>query len=111
MRDLDGAAVSLSNLRPHEVYVTARSQTKFGARAGDQVTIYAGGNAVDATVRAVVRYHGAGSDGPAVLMPLARAQAAARAARSYQSRADLECAGTRCPARSTPTRCVSSCSR
>ena len=32
MRDLDGAAVSISELRPGEVYVTARGRSKFGAR-------------------------------------------------------------------------------
>ena len=74
MRDLDGAAVSLADLGPGEVYVTARGQSKFGARAGDHITIYTGGHAVEATIRAVVRYHGAGSEGPAVLMPLPRAQ-------------------------------------
>ena len=47
MRDLDGAPVSIAELRPGEVYVTGRSQTKFGARAGDDITIYAGGNAVE----------------------------------------------------------------
>jgi putative ABC transport system permease protein len=74
IRGLDGTAVSLADLRANEVFVNARSQTKFGARAGDRLTVFAAGTPVDATVRAVVRYHGAGTDGPAVLMPLARAQ-------------------------------------
>ncbi len=75
IRRLDGTAVSLADLRANEVYVNARSQSKFGARAGDHLTVYAGGKPIDAIVRAVVRYHGAGTDGPAVLMPLTRAQA------------------------------------
>ena len=46
---------------------------------------------VEATVRDVVRYHGAGSDAAAVvLMPLARAQAMLDAARPDQPRPDLQ---------------------
>jgi putative ABC transport system permease protein len=74
IRDLDGATRSLSELRADEVYVTSRAREKFGAHAGDRLVVYAGGTPVEATVRAVVNYHGAGRDGAAVLLPLARAQ-------------------------------------
>ena len=75
MRTLDDAPVSLAELGPGEVYVTERGRGDFGVDAGDRVAVYVGSKRVEATVRDVVRYHGAGSDAAAVVMPLARAQA------------------------------------
>jgi putative ABC transport system permease protein len=70
----DGTRVSLAELAPGEVYVTERGRGDLGVDAGDRLAVYVAGRRVDATVRDVVRYHGAGSDAAAVVMPLARAQ-------------------------------------
>jgi putative ABC transport system permease protein len=70
----DGLAVSLSALGPGWVYLNRDGAAKLNASAGDTLRVFAGQAAVDVRVKAIVAYDGAGTDGPAVLMPLAPAQ-------------------------------------
>ncbi|HXY91218.1 MAG TPA: hypothetical protein VEP49_01960, partial [Acidimicrobiia bacterium] len=46
IEDGGGATVSLGDLGAHEVYVTTPSTHEYDARAGDRLTLYAGGKAV-----------------------------------------------------------------
>ncbi len=69
-----GRTVSLAQLYPNEVYLNAKAEDKLAARPGDILQILSGGRAATATVKAIVRYDGVGTDGAAVLMPLASAQ-------------------------------------
>jgi putative ABC transport system permease protein len=69
-----GGAVSLADLGPTEVYLDRDAAEELDAAAGDRVLVLAGGRSETSTVAAVVDFDGAGSDGPAVLMPLRRAQ-------------------------------------
>jgi putative ABC transport system permease protein len=71
---VDGQAASLGSLAPDEVYVNADAADELAAQAGDRVTVLAGATATQASVKAIVEYDGAGTDGAAVLMPLAHAQ-------------------------------------
>ncbi|HEX2376540.1 MAG TPA: FtsX-like permease family protein [Gaiellales bacterium] len=71
---LDGRAVSLSALAPGWIYLNRDGADKLGASAGDTLRVFAGRSAAEVRVKAVVSFDGAGSDGAAVLMPLAAAQ-------------------------------------
>jgi putative ABC transport system permease protein len=75
MRASDGARVSLDELRANEVYLDDDAADELRARAGDQLVMLAGGRTVSVSVRAIVDVGGVGTAGPAVLMPLGRAQA------------------------------------
>jgi putative ABC transport system permease protein len=70
----DGKVVSLADLRPGEVYLNAKAASDLGARAGDQVRVYAGQSHELDRVRAIVSYKGGATDGDGLLMPLAHAQ-------------------------------------
>ena len=67
--------LNLGALGPEEVYLDRDAAQKLDARPGDRVDVLADPVRAPLTVKAVVDYDGAGSDGPAVLLPLARAQA------------------------------------
>ena len=67
--------LDLGALGPDEVYLDRDAAAKLSARAGDRLEVLAGIVRAPVTVKAVVDYDGAGSDGAAVLLPLARAQA------------------------------------
>ncbi len=69
-----GDVVSLADLRAGEVFLNAKAAEKLSAKAGDVVRVLAGSVVARARVRAIVRYDGSGTDGAAVLMPLAPAQ-------------------------------------
>jgi len=71
----EGRAVSLADLRPGEVYLNRDAADELGAAAGDRVVVLAAGRSASARVRAIVRFDGAGTDGPALLEPLTAAQA------------------------------------
>ncbi|HEY6886637.1 MAG TPA: ABC transporter permease, partial [Solirubrobacter sp.] len=66
--------LDLSALAPGQVYLDRDAAEKLSARPGDRVTILAGTTPTPQTVKAIVDYDGAGSDGAAVMLPLARAQ-------------------------------------
>jgi putative ABC transport system permease protein len=69
-----GKRVSLADLAPGELYVNDRAAEKLDARAGDRLVVLAAGRLEQFAVREVVRYDGSGTDGAAVLLPLAPAQ-------------------------------------
>jgi putative ABC transport system permease protein len=71
----DAGPVSLADLGPAEAYVTEEAVDDMGARPGDRLVVYGSSEPVELTVRDVVRFRGAGTDGPAVLTDLAVAQA------------------------------------
>jgi len=71
----NGAPVSLDALGATEVYVNDRAVDKFHARPGDQLLVLYRDRLTPFTVKDVVRYDGTGTDGAALLMPLATAQA------------------------------------
>jgi putative ABC transport system permease protein len=69
-----GGELSLAALRPGEVYLNADAADELAARPGDRVVVLAGRHLARLRVRAIVRYDGTGTDGPAALLPLRRAQ-------------------------------------
>ncbi len=73
---LNGKAVSLADLAPGTVYLDRNAESKLHARTGDHIMALAGGRVIDATVAGIVDARGTGTDGPALLMPLASAQRA-----------------------------------
>ena len=74
MKSTSGATVSLADLGPGEVYANAKAVDKSGARPGDELQVFAAGQLTQMKVRAMVSYKGTGTDGAALLMPLASAQ-------------------------------------
>jgi putative ABC transport system permease protein len=64
----------LGRLYANEVYLNPKAADKLDARPGDILQVLSGDRAATATVRAIVRYDGVGTDGAAVLMPLPAAQ-------------------------------------
>lgn len=75
LRDVRGGTVTLAALREGEVYLDDEAAAELDARPGDRLWVFVLGRTVPATVRAVVRFDGAQTDGAALLLPLARAQA------------------------------------
>jgi putative ABC transport system permease protein len=67
--------VSLADLGTSEAFLNDDAAEELGVQTGDRVLLFAGGPPLRVTVRNVVRYEGAGTDGAAVLLPLAEAQA------------------------------------
>ena len=68
--------VTLDGLSPGEAYLNEEAASELGVSTGDRVLVFAGGRPpLRVTVKDVVSYEGAGTDGSAVLMPLTRAQA------------------------------------
>jgi putative ABC transport system permease protein len=68
-------ALDLGALRPGEVLLNQDAADELAARAGDRIDVLAGTNRTSVKVKAIVDHDGTGSDGSAVLLPLARAQA------------------------------------
>jgi putative ABC transport system permease protein len=66
--------VTLGQLYPNEVYLNRKAADKLDAAPGDILQVLSGNRAATATVKAIVRYDGVGTDGAAVLMPLHAAQ-------------------------------------
>jgi putative ABC transport system permease protein len=75
IRTLDGAEVALGDLAPGEVYLNADAAEELAAQVDDRLALLAGISRGAGRVKAIVEYDGAGTDGPAVLLPLAEAQA------------------------------------
>ena len=69
-----GAAVSLAQLRPGEIYLNSKAAHKLDAHAGDTLRILAGTAMTTARVRAVVQYQGGGTDQSGLLVGLGPAQ-------------------------------------
>jgi putative ABC transport system permease protein len=74
MRGVDGRDVSLADLGRGELFLNVDGADELEARAGDTVRIFTGRRVSTARVREIVRYKGAATSGPAVLMPLRPAQ-------------------------------------
>jgi putative ABC transport system permease protein len=74
IRDVKGGEVTLADLRPGEVYLNEKAADRLGARAGDPLLVYAAAKPVEVTIRAIVRFDGAGTADSAVLVPLTEAQ-------------------------------------
>ena len=70
----DGGTVSLGELRPGEVFVTGAAADDLAAKTGDRLLVLAGERAMPLRIRAIVEYDGAGTDGPALVVPLDTAQ-------------------------------------
>jgi putative ABC transport system permease protein len=70
----DGRPVSLGSLTPGWVYLNRDAADRLGASAGDVVRLFTGAAPAQLRVRAIVHYDGTGTDGAALLMPLAAAQ-------------------------------------
>ena len=64
----------LGRLYANEVYLNPKAADKLDANPGDILQVLSGDRAATATVRAIIRYDGVGTDGAAVLMPLPAAQ-------------------------------------
>jgi putative ABC transport system permease protein len=75
IRTTAGRTVSLAGLGPSEVYLNADAADELQARAGDRLQILSGVATALVSVAAIVEHDGTGTDGAAVLLPLARAQA------------------------------------
>ncbi len=75
IEDVDTEAVTLADLGPTDVYVNEKAADELAAQKADRITVLAGTAHAQYSVRGIVRYRGAGTDGAAVLLPLERAQA------------------------------------
>jgi putative ABC transport system permease protein len=73
-RHSDGETLYLNDLRPGEVFLNADAGEELQAAPGHDLLLYAEGHGLPVTVRAVVDYEGAGTDGAALLLPLDAAQ-------------------------------------
>ncbi|HEX6228473.1 MAG TPA: FtsX-like permease family protein [Solirubrobacterales bacterium] len=69
-----GEVVTLADLAPGEIYLSSDAAEELEASQGDRVRVLAGERAVPLRVSAIVDYDGTGTDGPAALLPLRRAQ-------------------------------------
>jgi putative ABC transport system permease protein len=74
IRTVQGAIVTLADLRPGEVFLNAKAAGKLDAQAGDTIRVLAGTSAASARVRAIVRFDGGGTSDAGMLAPLAAAQ-------------------------------------
>jgi len=66
--------VTLSELSADEIYVNRDAADELSGAVGDRLLVLAGNQALAFRVRAVVEFDGAGTDGAAMLLPLATAQ-------------------------------------
>jgi putative ABC transport system permease protein len=67
--------VTLADLARSETFLNAEAAEELGVARGDRVLIFAGGPPLRVIVKDVVDYEGAGTDGSALFLPLAEAQA------------------------------------
>jgi putative ABC transport system permease protein len=75
IRTTVGRVVPLSALTVGEAYLNADAADELAAQTGDRISMFAGNSRMNLQVKEVVEYDGAGTDGPAVLLPLGQAQA------------------------------------
>ena len=73
-RHSDGEPQYLNDLRRGEVFLNADAAEELQAEPGHELRLYAEGDALPVTVREIVDYEGAGTDGAALLLPLEAAQ-------------------------------------
>ena len=73
-RHSDGEPQYLNDLRRGEVFLNADAAEELQAAPGHELRLYAEGDALPVTVREIVDYEGAGTDGAALLLPLDAAQ-------------------------------------
>jgi putative ABC transport system permease protein len=69
-----GGVVSLADLGSDEIYLNADAADELAAKKGDRVRVLVGERVVPLRVRAIVSFDGTGTDDPAALLPLRRAQ-------------------------------------
>jgi putative ABC transport system permease protein len=74
IRNVEGSQVTLTELRPGELYLNEKAAVKLHVSAGDPLLVYVGAKPVRMRIRAVVRFDGAGTSDSALLMPLGEAQ-------------------------------------
>ena len=70
----DRGKVELSELRPGQVFLNEDAADELDATTGDRVLAYASEEGAPLTVAGIVTFDGTGTDGPALMMPLAAAQ-------------------------------------
>ena len=73
-RHSGGEPQYLNDLRRGEVFLNADAAEELQAEPGHELRLYAEGDALPVTVREIVDYEGAGTDGAALLLPLDAAQ-------------------------------------
>jgi putative ABC transport system permease protein len=71
----ESGTVTLGDLERGEVYLNRKAASELGVGAGGKLLVYAGGSPVEARVRDVVSFDGAGTADAALLASLADAQA------------------------------------
>jgi putative ABC transport system permease protein len=73
---IEGTAgeVTLHDLEGDEVFLNTEAAQELNVGRGDTIVILEGSDQVPATVADIVSYEGAGTDGSAVMLPLAKAQ-------------------------------------
>ena len=72
--DVEGGEVTLADLRPGELYLNEKAADELHVRAGDPLLVYVEAKPVRMTIRAIVRFDGAGTADSALLLPLVEAQ-------------------------------------
>jgi putative ABC transport system permease protein len=77
IRDTDGNVISMADLADNEILINEKMQDELDAEAGHQFDVYGPAGAKTVTVRAIIRYDGAGTASfePGMIMPLRAAQA------------------------------------
>ncbi len=74
IKDVGGGTLSLADLGPNEVYLNDEAANELNASTGDGLAVFAANRSIRLRVGAIAQYDGSGTDGSAVLMPLAAAQ-------------------------------------
>lgn len=74
IKDVEGGTLSLADLGPDEIYLNDKAAEELKASAGDQMVVFARDRSATLRARAIVEYDGSGTDGSAILMPLAAGQ-------------------------------------
>ncbi|HEU4947292.1 MAG TPA: FtsX-like permease family protein [Kribbella sp.] len=74
IKDQSGNEVSLADLAGNETFLNAEAADDLAAGQGDELLVFAAGRQHPIKVRQVVEYDGTGTEGGALLVPLASAQ-------------------------------------
>jgi putative ABC transport system permease protein len=74
IRTVNGLVVRLDDLQPDQVYMNEEAAEDLLARGGDRLRLLAGTRSMPVRVKAIVRFDGTGTDGPALLTNLPTAQ-------------------------------------
>ena len=73
IRNVEGGEVALADLRPGELYLNEKAADRLHVRAQDPLLVYVDAKPVQMSIRAIVRFDGAGTADSA-LLPLGEAQ-------------------------------------